>query len=472
MKFSQNNELRSDTNHSQHPSSLVAWLFDQQLKGVSLGLEAPAALLGALGDPQKKRAVLHIAGTNGKGSVSAFLGSILKAAGLRVGLYTSPHLVDFRERIQVNGELISAEDLDAGIRCLQSVTEGWGSAPTFFELTTALAFDYFDRQECDVIVLETGVGGRLDATNLASNKIACAITPISMDHQEWLGSTLADIAREKAGIMRPGVPVVTSPQPAEAMEVLKNEAARVSAPLIIIDEPLAPGIPLGLLGSYQRWNAALALKLIEQGPWNISEEAKQQGLKGVSWPGRFQRFRLEAGGFQNRKEHSEHDTAFLSAASANSELPTANSNCSTFSPKGVEPLLILDGAHNPAAAQQLVATWKEVFPGKKCHLIFGSLLDKKGEEMLRLLEPITASIILVPVNSPRSASPLECQKKIPSATTFSSLREVFEKKNIFVDQSSSFSEDLSIPFLLTGSLFLVGEALAILNRRSYSSSWQ
>ena len=412
-------------------SSLVSWLFEQQLKGISLGLEAPAALLAALGDPQKKRRVLHIAGTNGKGSVAAFSASILKAAGLRVGLYTSPHLVDFRERIQINGELISLEDLDEGIRRLQSATQGRETVPTFFELTTALAFDYFARQKCDLIVLETGMGGRLDVTNLAADKIACAITPISIDHQEWLGSTLADIAGEKAGIMRPGVPVVTVPQAEEVMEVLKKEAARVGAPLIIVDQPLTPETRLGLAGSHQHWNAAVALKLVQQGPWKISHEAQDLGFKTVSWPGRFQRCLLK-----NGQE------------------------------------IVLDGAHNPAAVEQLVATWKEVFPGQKCCLVFGSLLDKEGEKMLRILEPIALSIILVSVHSPRAASPSELQKTVPSAMTFSSLGEVLEKKNISVDPLDPFSSDLNPRILLTGSLFLVGEALALLQGKVYSPSWQ
>lgn len=422
-----------DSRLRRNDSSVTSllWLFQQQLKGVSLGLEAPAVLLAALDDPQKKIPVFHIAGTNGKGSVAAFSASILKAAGLRVGLYTSPHLVDFRERIQINGEMISAADLEEGIKRLQGATKGRETVPTFFELTTALAFDYFAQQECDVIVLETGVGGRLDATNLVTNKIACAITPISIDHQEWLGSTLADITREKAGIMRPGVPVVTSPQPAEVMEVLKEEAAKVGAPLIIVNEPLASEIPLGLAGSHQRWNAALALKLIQQGPWKIFSDAIAEGLAATLWPGRFQSCQLE-----NGRE------------------------------------IILDGAHNPAAAEQLVAIWKEVFPGQKCCLVFGSLLDKEGEMMLRILEPIASSIILVSVDSPRAASPSELQKSFPSAITFSSLEEVLEKKNIFVDPASPFSRDLKPPILLTGSLFLVGEALALLQGRSYSSSWQ
>lgn len=425
---------------SQTPH-LIAWLFEQQHSGIFLGLERMQALLSVLENPQKKIPVFHIAGTNGKGSVSAFAASILKAAGVRVGLYTSPHLIDFRERIQINGEMISQDHLEEGIRRLQQATEGWEALPTFFELTTALAFDYFVKQECDVIVLETGLGGRLDATNLAEKKIACAITPISLDHQALLGPTLSAIAHEKAGIMRPGVPVVTSPQCEEVMEVLQEKAKQLHAPLEIISEPISQKMPLGLLGSYQRWNAALALKLVQQGPWRFSPEAIAEGLATTSWPGRFQCLQL-----------------FSSQSNAQSPA-TCN----------LQPVpLILDGAHNPAAAEQLVATWNEVFPGQKCDLIFGSLLDKEGERMLRILETIATSITLVSVHSPRTASPAQLKKIVPSATVFSSLKDVFKKKNIFLDKSSNFSADLQPPILLTGSLFLVGEALCLLQGRLHS----
>jgi dihydrofolate synthase/folylpolyglutamate synthase len=416
---------------SLHSSPLLNWLFQHQQSGIVLGEERVRQLLEALGNPQRCCRCFHIAGTNGKGSVAAFSASILKAAGIRVGLYTSPHLVDFRERIQLHGEMISLEDLEAGIRRLQSVTHGWKTLPTFFELITALAFDYFARKQCEAVVLETGLGGRLDATNLATNKIACAITSIGLDHQEWLGSTLAAIAQEKAGIMRSGVPIVTGPQPAEVMKVLKEEAVRLNAPFMMVEEPVAPETGIGLEGSYQRWNAALALKLVQQGPWKLSREVQSFGLKTVSWPGRFQRCQLT---------------------------------------KGQE--IILDGAHNPAAAEKLVATWKEIFSEQQCSLIFGSLADKEGGEMLRILKPIASSIVLVSVNSPRAASPEELQKVVPSAMTFSSLEEVFKKKNIFIDSSSLFSGDLLPPILLTGSLFLVGEALALLEKGSYSPFWQ
>ncbi len=431
-------------------SSLLPWLYQQQYKGISPGLEAITTLLGALGDPQKKQSVFHIAGTNGKGSVAACSASLLKAGGVRVGLYTSPHLVDFRERIQLCGEMITPEDLEEGMIRLQWVMRGWSILPTFFELTTALAFDYFARCECDVIILETGMGGRLDATNIETQKMACAITPISLDHQEWLGSTLAAIAREKAGIMRPGVPVVTAPQPEEVMQVLQEESDRLGAPLRMITEPLSEHIPIGLAGSHQRWNAALALKLIEQGPWELSEKNKQEGLRTVVWPGRFQRLLI-------RKDDRLQYQLLTSTTAKQQEL-------------------ILDGAHNPAAIKQLVATWRELFPKEQCTLIFGALADKEWKVMLALLAPIASEILLVPVASPRSVSPAKITFYFPRARIFSSLHEAFLHKNeAFMKKSRKgllCDTRCRAPILLTGSLFLVGEALSLLRGEVYRPSMQ
>ncbi|OHE75398.1 MAG: hypothetical protein A3F67_07960 [Verrucomicrobia bacterium RIFCSPHIGHO2_12_FULL_41_10] len=389
---------------------------------MSLGLDSVVRLLAALGHPEKNLKCLHVAGTNGKGSVSAIAESLLRASGLRTGLYTSPHLVDFKERIRLQGECIDEVTLDEGIRHLQEATKGWERLPTFFELTTALALSIFAQKECDVVVLETGLGGRLDATNLAP-KVACAITPIDLDHTEWLGPTLRDIAREKAGIMRAGVPVVSAPQSPEVLEVLREEVERVGAPLDIITEPISTAIPLGLVGSYQRWNAALALALVDRGGFKISSEAKKDGLATVSWPGRFQRLSLD------------------------------------------NQILILDGAHNPAAVHQLLQTWKEEYPNQKYELIFGSLADKEGETMLKLLEPLAAEIFLVPISSPRSNNPRELLPLVPKAKIFTSLEA-------FLDRKRKQKGLNNTPILLTGSLFLVGEALALLEGRVYRPSKQ
>ena len=437
------------------PSAIsgLDWLFEQQQRGIVLGCEAITTLLKALGNPEQHLPVFHIAGTNGKGSVSAFAASLLKAAGVRVGLYTSPHLIDFRERIQLEGRMISSEDLEEGIRRLQLATQSWRVLPTFFELTTALAFDYFARKKCDVVVLETGLGGRLDATNLASKKIACAITPISLDHQEWLGSRLTDIAREKAGIMRSGVPIVTSPQPKKVMTLLQEEALRLGAPFIRICEPLSENISLGLLGAHQRWNAALALRLVEQGPWKLSPKSKQEGFESVFWPGRFQRLIIR----------KMQDLPLLAPRHDQYEI------CGVNSIKMEQQEIILDGAHNPAAIKELVSTWREQFLNQQCTLIFGALGDKNWKRMLSLLEPIASDIILVPVSSTRTLSPVEIRKFFPKAMIFSSLKEALLKK---IEKDLLVKKRSSPPILLTGSLFLVGEALALLKGRGYRPSTQ
>ena len=458
------------------PSSSISsldWLFEQQQRGIVLGCEAITTLLKALGNPEQHLPVFHIAGTNGKGSVSAFAASLLKAAGVRVGLYTSPHLIDFRERIQLEGRMISSEDLDDGIRRLQLATQSWPILPTFFELTTALAFDFFARKKCDVVVLETGLGGRLDATNLASKKIACAITPISLDHQEWLGPRLVDIAREKAGIMRCGVPIVTLPQPKKVMTLLQEEALRLRAPFIRICEPLSENISLGLLGAHQRWNAALALRLVEQGPWKLSPKSKQEGFESVFWPGRFQRL------FVKKMQDlpllaPRHDQYEISALTQHhSGFPVAlveeHELCGLDSIKMEQQEIILDGAHNPAAIKELVATWREQFLNQQCTLIFGALSDKDWKRMLSLLEPIASDIILVPVSSTRTLSPDEIRKFFPKAMSFSSLKEALLKKS---EKDLLLEKRSPAPILLTGSLFLVGEALALLKGRGYHPSTQ
>jgi dihydrofolate synthase/folylpolyglutamate synthase len=357
-----------------------------------------------------------VAGTNGKGSVCAFAESMLRASGHRVGLYTSPHLVEFAERIRIDGVNASAQEIAIGINRLREVTAGWSEAeqPTFFELVTALAFELFARAGCEVVVLETGLGGRLDATNLAP-KVACAITPIALDHAEWLGDTLGKIACEKAGILRPGVPAVTGLQEAEAAEVLSSAAAELGTPLQWINEPLPRTTLLGLAGSHQRHNAALALGLVRAAGFELSDEAVASGLASVAWPGRFHRL---LGG-----------------------------------------KLILDGAHNVHAARQLVATWREEFGGQRCRLIFGALTDKNPEALLAELAPLAEEIFLVPVASARGGDPKDLAELSVSFGVpiylFASLGEAMA----FVE---SFDTPPQAPVLLAGSLFLVGEALALL----------
>ena len=388
-----------------------------QGRGVKPGLERMYRLLDALGNPQKNLRCLHVAGTNGKGSVCSFAESILREGGLRTGLYTSPHLVDFAERIRISGVMIGTDSLESGIRRLQDATTDWPEEeqPTFFELATALAFDSFARSGCEVVVLETGLGGRLDATNTAP-KIACAITPIALDHTEWLGETLGEIAREKAGIFRAGVPAVIAPQEPEAAAALETVARESGTQCTWVGKP-KEGIPLGLSGSHQRWNAALALALVRAGGFQFSDDVVTAGLKETVWPGRFQRLR---GG-----------------------------------------RLILDGAHNLHAARQLVASWREECGERRCRLIFGALGDKDPEAILDELCPLASEILLVPVASSRSADPTVLAKKaardgVP-VRVFGSLRDALGEAT----QNGVKGEVSEGPVLLAGSLFLVGEALAL-----------
>ena len=419
---------------SLHRSSLD-WLLSTQGRGIQPGLQRMEHLLASLGHPEKELRCLHVAGTNGKGSVCAFAESVLRAAGYRTGLYTSPHLVDFSERIRINGEPVDEMLLEAGIRRIQEVTRDWSEAewPTFFEMVTALAFDLFARAQCDIIILETGLGGRLDATNTAP-KIACAITPIALDHTEWLGETLTEIAREKAGILRANRPAVIAPQETEAAEALAAEGAKIGAPVTWIREALPKSLRLGLAGSHQRWNAALALALLRAGGFSPSEEEIRKGMADVSWPGRFQRL--------------------LSAKRGRK--------------------LVLDGAHNLHAARSLVATWREEYGDQKCRVIFGALSDKHPESLLTVLEELASEIFLVPVASPRSVNPAELLVRLspPHSVPYrvcGSLSEALDKA--FVDASlDSMPPDerergqpphRNPPVLLAGSLFLVGEALAL-----------
>ena len=401
----------------------MEWLDKFQGRGIVPGLERMERLLAALGNPERSLRCLHVAGTNGKGSVCAFAESVLREGGYSTGLYTSPHLVRFAERIRINGQEVDALLLGEGIDRLKQATEGWPEEemPTYFELVTALAFDLFARANLDVIVLETGLGGRLDATNTPP-KLACAITPIGLDHMEWLGPTLGAIAREKAGILRPGIPAVTAPQEPEALAALRESAETLGVALQGVEEPVPGKVHLGLAGTHQRENAALALALIRAGGFDLSEETVAKGLAGVSWPGRFQK--LTYGGRE----------------------------------------LVIDGAHNLHAARRLVLTWREEYGDRRCTLIFGALADKDPAALLAELAPLAAEVFLVRVDSPRTAAPEALAATISgqkmAVHTVHTLSQAFGR--VFGGQKIP-GEAPQGPVLLAGSLFLVGEALSFIS---------
>jgi dihydrofolate synthase/folylpolyglutamate synthase len=387
------------------PDEALVWLHTSESKGIKLGLENTNRLLSACGHPEKKTRFLHIAGTNGKGSTCAMLDAILRRAGFRTGLYTSPHLVDFRERIRVDGEMIPREDLAEGLTRLRDAVLGWDHAPTFFEISTVLALDHFARSGCEIVVLETGMGGRLDSTNAVTPMVS-TITPIDMDHMQWLGDTLEKIAAEKAGIIKPGIPTVSAPQPPAAADVLRKTAAERGAEIRFVSEPCP--LPIALAGSHQKWNAALAVETLRASGLDISESAIREGLLHTEWLARFQR----AGRF------------------------------------------VVDGAHNAHSAAALVKTWSEVFADRRATVVFGALADKDYPEILSILEPLAERFLFVRVDNPRSESPTTLASRInhPSqihATLKSALRAAL---------------DFPEPVLVTGSLFLAGEALGLFAR--------
>lgn len=353
--------------------------------GSKPGLERIRALTERLGNPQDKLKFVHIAGTNGKGSTAAFIASALSAAGYRTGLYTSPYIVRFNERIKLDGEDISDDDLAEYTTRIKSVIDDMLCAgmehPTEFEVITALAFLYYLEKKCDVVVLETGLGGRFDATNIISSSAVSVITKIEMDHMAILGDTFAKIAYEKAGIIKDGGKVVTYPQEKSALEtieaVCKNRNAtlyyarpdeltgvELKKGLLAFNHPGLGRIETSIVGVHQVYNAAVALKAIEalnEAGFHIPPEQIRQGFRKASWPGRF-------------------------------ELLRSN------------PDFYIDGGHNPDGIRSFVDTFKKIYPGRKAIIIFGVMKDKEYETMVVELSQITERFIAVTPDTPRALS--------------------------------------------------------------------
>nr|WP_325245668.1 folylpolyglutamate synthase/dihydrofolate synthase family protein [uncultured Oscillibacter sp.] len=344
------------------------------------GLERIRTLLHALGDPQKELKFVHVAGTNGKGSVCAYLASVLRCAGYRVGLCTSPFLEDFRERIQVDGKLIPPETLGELTELARPAAEAMEDHPTEFELITAVAMLYFRRCRCDIVVLEVGLGGALDASNVIDVPEAAVITAMGMDHAAILGPTLGDIAAAKAGIIKPGGAVVSFGGCPEADAVIRERCREQGAQLTEVDfsrlRVVGTGLdgtdlefaPYGalhvpLVGLYQAKNAAVAVttvEVLEKRGWEISRRALEQGLASVCWPGRLEVVR-RAG-----------------------------------------PVILRDGAHNAHGMAATVESLRALFPGKKLTILMGVMADKDVEDMLKLLAPIAGQVFTVRPESPRA----------------------------------------------------------------------
>lgn len=395
----------------------IDWLYSTQKFGIKLGLEQPRKLLReSLSLPKQGVKVIHVAGTNGKGSTCAIIDSLARACGVKTGLFTSPHLIDYRERIQIGGIHIPEQKVADILTALREQVADWEFHPTFFELTLAVGMSYFRQQECELIILETGMGGTMDATTAVPADLA-VITPIAMDHSEWLGANLAEVASQKAGIIVAHKPVISSQQEPAAQGVIEQFANELCSPLEFITEPLE-GYSIGMPGLHQKQNAALAVHAAHQINLPLCYDVVKSALNNVSWPGRFERI------------------------------------------EGTE--LILDGAHNPHAATALVNTWKQEYPDQKANLIFGALEEKNTNKVLAILAEIAHHIHLVPIDSPRALSPAALAAALPENppphTIYKSLEDALTTQRPLA--------------LITGSLFLVGQAHAYLSKTSTRPSAQ
>jgi dihydrofolate synthase/folylpolyglutamate synthase len=432
-------------------------------------------LLAALGHPEHRFPTVLIAGTNGKGSTAASLASILQASGLKTGLYTSPHLVRINERIRLNGKAIDDDDFallhDVVDRTAERLV-GEGDLPwhpSFFEMLTAMGFEYFAPSRPDMVVLEVGMGGRLDATNVVEPRVSI-ITDIALDHQKYLGETVAEIAREKAGIIRPGGIVVTLPQLPEANSVIGNTILDVGARAVNAVPyvpPVSPGsgeymscqLPVAggqspesgrrgqryplevhgetilvespLVGRHQLRNVALAIaaaeELHKQGTVQITPETIARGIRETQWPGRFQ------------------------------VVPAAGGN----------PEYVLDVAHNPAGAwalrSTLSAAYGDLGNGREITMVFGVMRDKAMREITEILFPIAGRVILTHANNPRSASPAEIRQAAARVAAGIDIEEAEDVASA-LDRVREVAGSGGL-VVVTGSIYIVGEAMRMLGVR-------
>jgi dihydrofolate synthase/folylpolyglutamate synthase len=432
------------------PAGPLEFLFSLQQFGIKLGLHKIQTILAALGHPERTFDAVHIAGTNGKGSVAAMTEAALRSAGHHTGRYTSPHLIELNERFAIDGKPVSNVTLVDGIEAVQQAVHHLMrdgtliSPPTFFEAATATAFELFRRASVEVAVCEVGMGGRLDATNVLVPQVS-AITSIGFDHQEHLGATLAAIAREKAGIVKPGVPVVVGALPAEARSVILEVAARKDAPVIdawsgaMVSRLDNPGrqaeagrlsvqiktercdygmATLALRGEHQIGNALVAVRVLEslaRRGMNISAAAIVQGLMSAEWPGRLEQRQLADG-----------------------------------------RSLLMDAAHNRdgaiALATYLRATYAEPLP-----LVFAAMRDKDTEGMLQALAPVVKAIVATRASNERSADPAMLAPVVKSMVPSMAV-EVHES----VATALSAAWAMSPRIVVAGSIFLLGDVMKAL----------
>jgi len=428
----------------------LRWIHGIQRFGMNPGLERIKALLDSLGNPQRKLNYLHIGGSNGKGSVAAFAAGVLETAGYRVGMYTSPYLVQFTNRMAINGEDISQERLVEMVARIKPKVEAIAADPdlghpTEFEVVTAIAFTYFAEEAPDLVILEVGLGGRLDATNVI-DPLATIITTVSLEHTQILGSTVEEVAGEKAGIIKEGCDVVTGAT-GKALEVIQQKCRDKKANLYIAGQDFEARVQssnlegqnfqyrgightfedlhITMLGEYQAGNAALALaalELLEEKGFYVREEAVQSGLGSTRWPGRLEVMRRA-------------------------------------------PLVVLDGAHNLEAFQGLRHSVKTAFSYRYLVLVLGLLADKALEEILQEIVPLADSVILTTPNSPRAADPWMLQEIVSGLSP--GPVHVVENISGAVKLALSMARSPDM-VLVAGSLYLISDVRHQLTRGSAS----
>ncbi len=414
------------------PADYIAtqdYLFSLKAKGVKFGIDRMRLLVAGIGHPEQATPLIHLAGTNGKGSVAALLESIFSAAGWRTGLYTSPHLVKLGERVQVARQILTEDEIVAYTQELQPVAEAVSREspdddhPSFFEFMTAMAFLQFARKRCDIAIIETGLGGRLDATNVVTPEVA-VITSIGLDHCDMLGDTLEKIATEKAGIIKAGKPVVIGRLPPEAEAVIRSVAAARGAPVIsvreVFGEALASYPETAFEGDYQRWNAATAVlvaRCMDQ-RWNLSETVVARGLMTARWPGRWQRATI-----------------------------------------GGRPL-ILDASHNPEGAGVLDAQLRALVAatGRKPVVVTGVLGAARARPLLETISRYAAEIHLVMPQQSRATSYEELEALIPGS--FAGVVKRATVAGVFPTAHTCTVGGADDTVVVTGSIYLLGEVMA------------
>ena len=403
----------------------LSYLFGLEQFGIKFGLENISAIVARLGHPERAYKTVHVAGTNGKGSVTAMIDAALRAGGHHSARYTSPHLSDVSERFAIDGRPVERDALASAAADVRDAIESLRAdetlevQPTFFEATTAVAFELFRRARVEIAVLEVGLGGRLDATNVVT-PLVTAITSIAFDHQLYLGNTLAEIAREKAGIIKPGVTVVVGPLDAEAAAVIEAVAAQRGADLVRTTAADVDGFAVGLAGAHQRANAAVALsvlKLLDAGGIATQQQAIAAGLAQPQWPGRL-------------------ETRTLTDGRA----------------------LLLDAAHNPAGAAALASYLQSGFSSRP-PLVFAAMRDKAVAEMFAALLPTVGSLVVTRASNARSAEPA-----VLAALARAAAPDLPIAIEPVVADALATAWRSAPRIVVAGSIFLLGDVLKLVDR--------